>query len=280
MDKKTEADGLNFDKLAPRFQKKVYGGIKGKIRLAVIRKDLEDFFPAVFIRKDETPLKILDAGSGYGPFSLDLARSGHQVTLCDLSSNMLAIAEEKIRQEQPAGRVKLIHAAVQELPVDENHRYDLVLCHAVIDWVKAPKSLISCLISHMHAGSILSLTFYNRHGMIFKNLLRTNYKKIVKKAYTGWPGSLTPTHPRTPEEVSTWLSEHHLTILCHSGIRVFHDYVLDLKDREKNLETVLDLELEFSRRMPYRDLGRYQHILCRHQAASGNSRTPPPHDAR
>lgn len=52
-----------------------------------------------------------------------------------------------------------------------------------------------------------------------------------------------------------------LDLLCHSGIQVFHDYILDPGDRGKTPDTVLDLELEFSRIQPYRDLGRYQHLL-------------------
>ena len=42
----------NFDDLAPRFQRKVYGGIKGQIRLAVLEKDLTDP-PQQDLRKGE-----------------------------------------------------------------------------------------------------------------------------------------------------------------------------------------------------------------------------------
>lgn len=99
--------------------------------------------------------------------------------------------------------------------------------------------------------------------MIFKNLLRVNYNKILKQDYTGWRGSLTPAFPRKPDDVLHWLHQQNVDILCHSGIRVFHDYILSLEDKDKDPETVLDLELKFSREMPYRDFGRYQHILGR-----------------
>ncbi len=79
--------------------------------------------------------------------------------------------------------------------------------------------------------------------MIYKNLLRINYEKIQKKAYQGWPGSLTPTYPRKPEEVLGWLSNQPLTLLCHSGMRVFHDYILNLEDQKQKPDTVLELSL-------------------------------------
>lgn len=252
----------NFDDLAAKFQKKVYGGVKGKVRLAILNKDIGEFVPKAFRLVDHTfpALNILDAGCGTGPFSLELAKIGHFVTLCDISEKMLEKAKEKIIAHDLIEKVQVCHIPILDLPKDTT--FDLVLCHAVIDWVDDPHSLISQLIGLLKERGVLSLTFYNLHGMIFKNLLRTNYKKILNKEYTGWPGSLTPTYPREPAQVTAWLRKHRLEILCHSGIRVFHDYILDPNGRERQPETVLNLELAFSRKMPYRDLGRYQHILA------------------
>ncbi len=264
--KKAMHYGKNFDDLAPKFLRKVYGGIKGNIRLAVLKKDLSQFFPSAINRLDKThpPLSILDAGGGAGPFSLKLAKLGHRVTLCDISEKMLEKAGEEVKKKNLSSRVTLIHGAIQELPRRNSGGYDLVLCHAVLEWVEHPRDLISHLTRLLDNSGMLSMTFYNLNGMIFKNMLRSNYKKILKQEYKGWPGSLTPSHPRQPEKVITWLEEQNLKIVCHSGIRVFHDYILDTDDRKKNPETVLDLELKFSRKLPYRDLGRYQHILaCR-----------------
>lgn len=266
--KKHSRFGRNFDDLAPKFSKKVYGSIKGRVRLAVLKNDLARFFPCAVRPVDDTrtPLHILDAGSGYGPFSLKLAELGHCITLCDISAKMLEKADRDIMQKNISSRVQIFHKAIQELSKDGSGPYDLILCHAVLDWVDEPEELMSHLNTLLSTNGVLSLTFYNLHGMIFKNLLRTNYKKILKKEYTGWPGSLTPQHPRKPDEVKGWIKNQNLEIICHSGIRVFHDYILNPDDRDKAPDTVLDLELEFSRKPPYRDLGRYQHILARKNA--------------
>ena len=53
----------NFDDLAERFQRKIYGGLKGEIRLAVLWRDLESEVPAL---KEGRPLRILDVGAGLG----------------------------------------------------------------------------------------------------------------------------------------------------------------------------------------------------------------------
>ena len=251
----------NFDDLAHKFRKKVYGKIKGQIRLAVLENDLKEFFPLLYRNPAIEPINILDAGCGHAPFSLELARFGHRVTLCDHSKGMLDIARESF--DPPAAPEKVYPCAIQKLPETLFEQFDLVLCHAVLEWTMDPREMIGSLIQFLKKDGILSLTFYNLNGTIYKNLLRTNYKKILKKAYAGWPGSLTPTRPLLPEDVLKWLGCHPVKILCHSGMRVFHDYVLNLEDQKKAPDTVIALELEFSRVMPFRDLGRYQHILVK-----------------
>jgi S-adenosylmethionine-dependent methyltransferase len=258
----------NFDDLAPRFQRNVYGGMKGRIRLAVLQKDMHEFYPQVILPAGEKPLRILDAGSGRGPFSLGLAELGHELTLCDLSEEMLKLATADIIERGIAERVQLVHSAIQDLPSSKHGLYDLVLCHAVLEWVHQPQELIEHLLRQLKIGGLLSLTFYNLNGMIYKNLLRTNYSKILQEDYSGFRGSLTPTYPRHPEEVMQWLSAQPLDILCHSGMRVFHDYILNPEDRAREPETVLSMELQLSRQLPFRDLGRYQHVMGRKRAGA------------
>lgn len=259
---------INFDDLAPKFSRKIYGGIKGKIRLAILNKDLSEFMPDIFLSPVKKPLSVLDAGGGYGPFSLDIALLGHNITICDISKKMLDIAEERINEKGVQKQTRLINASIQNFSNQNQETFDLVLCHAVIDWINNPDELLEHLLSCLKPEGLLSLTFYNIDGMILKNLLRTNYKKILKQNFKGWPGSLTPAYPKKPSDVIKMIENNNLKILCHSGMRVFHDYVLNIEDYQKDHETVVNLELEYSRQQPYRDIGRYQHILCRKNSVS------------
>lgn len=257
----------NFDDLAHRFQRNVYGGLKGRIRLAVLERDFAEFFPQALTAAVGEPLRILDAGGGCGPFSLPMASLGHHVTLCDLSEAMLAMAADTVAASSLQDHVQIIHGPIQALD-GAQPPFDLILCHAVLEWVENPQHILRHLTALLKPGAVLSLTFYNRNGIVFKNLLRTNYKKILEQDYAGAKGSLTPTWPRQPEQVLQWLAGEPLTICCHSGMRVFHDYILDNNNREREPETVIALELEFSRQMPFRDLGRYQHLLLRKKTDS------------
>lgn len=252
----------NFDDIAHRFKRNIYGGLKGKIRLQVIERDFQEFIPALG-KNSGAQLRILDAGGGQGQLAVRLARLGHQVVICDISREMLQLAQEHIVQELGADctDIELMHCAIQALPVQLHGTFDLVLCHAVLEWVAEPAVLIETLLTYLKPGAHLSLTFYNLHSLIYKNLLRTNFKKIQKQEYKGCRGSLTPTQPLAPAQVYQWFAQQPLQILCKSGIRVFHDYIFNRDDRERDEKTLLEMELQFSRQEPYLSLGRYIHVL-------------------
>ncbi|WP_323814512.1 methyltransferase domain-containing protein [Cellvibrio sp. NN19] len=274
MAKESKGQDRNFDDLAKRFKKNIYGGLKGDIRLAVLERDCAAHIPvAPFIAKSAESAKacwtILDAGGGQGQFSLQLALAGHKVVICDISVEMLKLAQEQVDLLGVADRVTLIHCALQDLPqhLVEEERFDFVICHAVMEWMQEPHSLLPCLLSYLKPQGYLSLTFYNLHSLIYKNLLRTNFKKIVNKDYGGSAGSLTPINPLEPAQVLAWVAELPLQLLTHSGIRVFHDYIFNEEHREREPQTLLQLELEFSQQEPYRSLGRYIHLLLRSSEA-------------
>ncbi|MFA5630886.1 MAG: methyltransferase domain-containing protein [Porticoccaceae bacterium] len=255
----------NFDDLAHRFKRNVYDRLKGDIRLAVLSRDLAEHVPELGLQAEgnAAPLNILDAGGGQGQFSLGLAAQGHRVEICDISANMLALAEEQVRERALASRVTLIHNEIRRHCATRAATFDLVLCHAVLEWVAEPQTLLASLIAALKPGGYLSLTFYNVNGIIMKNLLRANFAKVLKEDYQGFRGSLTPTWPRNTDEVLDWVAAPGLSLCCHSGIRCFHDYLLDPDTRTLSPEQQLALELKLSRQEPFRSLGRYIHLLYR-----------------
>lgn len=266
MAKQSPNQDRNFDDLAKRFQKNIYGGLKGEIRLAVLERDFRKHFSlAPFGDSPSTkPLRILDAGGGQGQFSLAFAQAGHSVIICDISAEMLKLAEQEVIKLGLQDRVQLIHCAIQDLTQHlkpEEYEFDVVLCHAVMEWVTNPPALLTSLMAYVKTQGFLSLTFYNLHSLIYKNLLRTNFKKIQQQDYAGSRGSLTPINPQYPEQVFEWLGDLPLNILATSGIRVFHDYIFNEEQRERDPQSVIELELAFSQQQPYQLLGRYIHVL-------------------
>lgn len=254
----------NFDDLAPRFANNVYGGLKGALRLAVLEQDFRQFFAQALAPSGGAPLRILDAGGGQGQFGLQLAAQGHGFVLCDISSQMLDLARANALAKGLSA-VDFRQCSIQHMSAqvrsDEEEAYDLVLCHAVLEWVVDQAGLIEALMPLVKVGGILSLTFYNRHGLIMKNLLRGRRPSLLDAEFKPGPGSLTPTRPLDPAQVLQAFDPAHWTLLCHSGIRVFHDYLLSPQGRAMPDDTLISLELELSRQEPYRGLGRYQHLL-------------------
>lgn len=266
MAKESTGQDRNFDDLAKRFKKNIYGGLKGDIRLAVLERDCAAHLPIAPFNTSAECWTILDAGGGQGQFSLQLAQAGHKVVICDISAEMLKLAQEQVDQLGLGDRVQLIHCAIQDLaqylPADQ-HQFDFVICHAVMEWMQDPQSLLPFLLNYLKPEGYLSLTFYNLHSLIYKNLLRTNFKKIINRDYGGSAGSLTPINPLEPQQVLGWILDLQLQPLSHSGIRVFHDYIFNEAHREREPQTLLQMELEFSQQEPYRSLGRYMHLLLR-----------------
>lgn len=269
MAKESTGQDRNFDDLAKRFQKNIYGGLKGDIRLAVLERDCAAQLPIEPFSSSTDCWTILDAGGGQGQFSLRLAQAGHQVIICDISAEMINLAQAQVDQLGLAERVQLIHCAIQNLPQhlpDHERQFDLVICHAVMEWMQEPQSLLPHLLTYLKPQGYLSLTFYNIHSLIYKNLLRTNFKKIISKDYGGSRGSLTPINPLEPQQVLDWAAHLQLQLLSHSGIRVFHDYIFNEEHRGRDPHTLLQMELEFSQKEPYRSLGRYIHLLLQNPA--------------
>ena len=260
-DSRREQD-RNFDDLAVRFKRNVYDRLKGDIRLAVLQRDLAEHIPALFPSDSEvyTPLQLLDAGGGQGQLSVDFARGGHEVELCDISANMLDLARERASAAGVAD-IRFLHDSIQRVTAVNPSRYDVILCHAVLEWVAEPRELLRGLLDALKPGGYLSLTFYNVNSIKMKNLLRTNFSKVLKDDYRGFRGSLTPTWPRETAQVMGWLANESIELLQHSGIRCFHDYILEPSHRMVNPEEQLELELRFSREEPFRSLGRYIHLL-------------------
>lgn len=264
----------NFDDLAPRFARNIYGGHKGAIRLAVLRKDFDEFVPHLLQPQHCVPLRILDAGGGQGQFALQLAAAGHHVTLCDISEKMLDLARANAVLSNSTG-LEFVHCSIAQMSAEvvqgKRAPFDVLICHAVLEWVAQQKAFLELLRPLLCDRGLLSLTFYNRHGLVIKNLLRGKRSTVLDGQFRPRPGSLTPHRPLDPQQVLGWLESMHWQLLCHSGIRVFHDYLLSEEARKMPADELLATELELSRQEPYRSMGRYQHVLARRLCAGGQT---------
>ncbi len=250
-----------FDGKAAWFQMRIYGNRKGALRLALLWEQLLRHVPALAA---DQPLQILDLGAGIGQLSARLAAKGHKLTLVDASHEMLTLAREHFQSEGLTLEQAAVHcAALDAVPALGLPQQDLVLCHAVLEWLPDPREGIAVAAACVKAGGYLSLAYYNRHGLVYRNLLHGNFERIQQENYSGHPGGLTPVHSLIPDELESWLQPLGLQPVYRAGLRTFSDFMAREVVDKYNFEQILEMERRFAEQEPYRSLGRYQHLLCR-----------------
>lgn len=248
----------NFDDIAEKFTRNIYGTTKGEIRRAVLWQDLRqllDGFPA-------GSLSVLDAGGGTGQVSSELAALGHRVTLCDISAEMLARAREHAGQKGVSHNMQFIQSPAQEMVHHLERPVDLILFHAVLEWVADPRAVLQSLCDCLRAGGALSLMFYNYNALLMRNIVLGNLNYVKAGMPKRKRRSLSPDHPLDPDQVYAWLEGMGMCIAGKTGVRVFHDYMQDKRQRVEAFDDVLALEQRYCRQEPFVSLGRYIHVVA------------------
>ncbi len=256
----------NFDQLAERFTRRLYGKPKGQIRLQLVSEGLLEDCAAI---ATTTPLRVLDMGCGLGQMTELLSSYGHTVVACDTSAVMLESAKQRIAATNPAclDRIHFIHSPLQQLSQQLQGQFDLIIFHAVLEWLEQPQQGLNEIKTWLTPRGELSLLFYNLHGLLFRNLLRGDFRHMEALQVTGEAGGLTPKNPLKPEEVAGWLATLGLEITSRRGIRCFYDFMAQGNTQQRldkiSLIDVHAMEKRFSTQDPYRGLARYQLWHCR-----------------
>ncbi|WP_026180123.1 methyltransferase domain-containing protein [Hahella ganghwensis] len=260
-DQKVTSHGQNFNELKSRFQSNIYGTPKGKLRLDLIQEDFELYFvPEVAEKK----LRVLDVGCGDAIFSMRLANQCHQLTLTDISTDMLDAAAGRAKSEGVSEERLTYHQGpLQEVLPAISSSFDLVIAHAVLEWVDEPAEALALIASKVAPGGWLSLAFYNENGLTYRNLLQGNFKKLKKGDWDQRKGGLTPQNPIPPDLVYDILQEANFEQVCRRGIRTFYDFMQRHVREGRSYEDVLEMERRYSTTEPFLSIARYIHVLYR-----------------
>ncbi len=133
---------------------------------------------------DKVFKSILDIGCGNGMISLPLLRRYNQLTLLDVSYNMLSVAQSHI----PAGfsdNVKTINEDFMGAELGFQS-YDLIICLGVLAHVDSPTDVIAKMVSLLKSGgSIIVQNSDAQHpvGYLF-NLYSTLRNALLRTRYT------------------------------------------------------------------------------------------------
>jgi len=248
----------NFDDLAERFSRTIYATPRGKLRLLALQQDFLD------CHVPTSDVDVLDVGGGQGQFSLQLAQTGSRIHLCDISAEMIRLAEDQFNEANLP--LKALTGPLQELDSLFPGEYDLVLNHAVLEWLEHPFDALPLLADKVKPGGWLSLMFYNLHGHQWRQIMNGRTHAPASANPRLRKEGNAPQHPLDPDMIEAAMSELGFELVRWRGIRCVHDH-MHQKIRERiGQDAVNASDLETGLIEPYRRLGRYVHFLLRKPA--------------
>ena len=253
-------------KLADQFADEAYASVKGYVRTYVMHQQLLEHLPP-------PPAPVLDVGGGAGHQSFPLARAGYDVTLLDPSPAMLDKAEQRLGAapargpaagDAPAGRRR------ERRRGSEGRRFAAVLCHGVLGYLDHPAPMVDQLCRCAAAGGMVSIMTGNAKAMAVRPALERRWDDALASfdASTEIGVLGVPGRADTVEELSELLRSRGVDPVRWYGVWLFVDWLefsgaeLDPGDSRQVAATAA-VELEASRRDPYRQLSRVFHLVGR-----------------
>jgi SAM-dependent methyltransferase len=252
--------------LADKFADGAYASVKGYVRTYVMHQQLLEHLP-------EPAATVLDVGGGAGHQSFPLARAGYDVTLLDPSKAMLDKAQQRLDQlpEEARRRVTLVQADGEDAAeAVKGQRFDAVLCHGVLGYLERSESLVDQVCRCAAAGGVVSIMTGNANASAVRPALERRWDDALASFDTRTEIGVLGVQGRadTVEEISELLREGDVEPLRWYGVWLFVDWLefsgaeLDVSDSEQ-VQATAAVELEASRRDPYRQLSRVFHLVGR-----------------
>jgi len=247
--------------LAEEFVDRAYESVKGQVRTYVLHQQLMNHIP-------DPPATVLDVGGGAGHQCLPLARAGYEVTLLDPSSAMLAKAEERLAAEpiEVRERVRLVSGSGEEAAVaTDGRRFEVVLCHGVLMYVDEPGPLVNSVCACAASGGVVSVMALNAATLAIRPALERRWDDaLLAFDAHGERGVLgVDTRADTVGELTDLLRANSVEPLAWYGVWLFTDWA-DLASADfDEVRAIEAVELEASRRDPYRQLSRVFHLIGR-----------------
>ena len=111
-----------------------------------------------FLNKIEKNDLVLDAGCGYGFYSLTLSKKWKEVYALDLEKERIDELNKIIKTRQEFSGIKTFEGSLTNIPFKEKF-FDLILCSEVLEHIKEDKKALSELSRVLKQGGYLILSF-------------------------------------------------------------------------------------------------------------------------
>ncbi len=237
-----------------------------------MRRDLTWHNLEGYVKSKRGALRILDAGCGLGDMADFLLGRARSLVLLDFSEKMLERAKKRLWGSHSGfkdPRLTFIHGRVEELDSCLPEKaFDVILCHTLLEYVEAPRTVLAALVERLVSGGFLSLVTTNCFSealrlAILKNDLPGARRALHQKNHEAAVFDHVPRHTFSLENLVALLDGLGLTIKDRFGIRVFSDYMPeDAFEDPKSYRDLLELEKEASKLPPYSNIARYLHLIC------------------
>ncbi|HVV18424.1 MAG TPA: methyltransferase [Pseudonocardiaceae bacterium] len=252
--------------LADHFADEAYATVKGRVRTYVMHQHLLAHLPP-------TPAAVLDVGGGAGHQSFPLAQAGYDVTLLDSSPAMLDKARQRLSRlpDEVQQRVTFLEADGEHAEeAVQGRRFAGVLCHGVLGYLENPEPFVDQLCRCTAPGGIVSIMTGNANAGAVRPALERRWEDALAAFDSRHEIGVLGLAGRadTAAELSDLIAARGVEPQAWYGVWLFIDWLefsgaeLDPTD-EQQVAATAAVELEASRRDPYRQLSRVFHLVGR-----------------
>ena len=209
---------------------------------------------------------MLDAGGGTRLWSIKIAKKGYHVILSYVSSGMLKIAEEKIKEQNLDEKIKIVKCDITNMNEFKDNTFDLTLAEGdPVSYCSNPDQAISELARVTKKRGYITVSVDNKLIWFKSSIEIGHYKEAERIMKTGIAkistedGNYYPAFTFTVEELSEIFKKNNMDIIEKIGKPVFTSFQ-DVNSEEKYRKH-LEIELKYSKQNSFVGFGGHIAIV-------------------
>ena len=218
------------------------------------------FYDMIFRQLDlskDRKLKILDYGAGFCVTARYYAES-HNVTAYEPNPEMF--------EKRVEGDYKLI-TTQNDFKILEEHSFDVVICHNVLEYVSSPTEILNELIKYLKPNGILSIVKHNLKGRILSQAIYSDDPAgalSLLKSQSDNRNNLFGKRGTYDNEMLLRFAESN-GLVCKDifGIRTFFAVSanFEIKYTEEWYKSMLELEMQTCNIDEYKNISFFHHLI-------------------